>query len=115
MPRPPKPPPPRGPRSPGPPGPRPNVPPAPGPPAPAFAASAFLPKPKVLLRRRLREKRPALVNESMGTMGSPAWGTRLNEPYLLVITLCGLDWLVANDGRSLKIESPFRSSPVVIL
>src|SRR6266404_7393944 len=97
-PRPPKPPrPPPGP--PGPPGPRPNVPPAPGPPAPVFTGSFFWPKPNVLLRRRLSEKRPALVKELMGTMVSPGCGIKSKDPYLVGTT--ETDWGDANAGRSL--------------
>src|SRR5260370_741051 len=105
MPRPPKPPPPRGPRSPGPPGPRPNVPPAPGPPALAFAASAFLPKPKVLLKRRFREKRPGPSAKLTGITAWPGCVAKLKQPYGVALTPVAPGVHVPNAARVLKMES----------
>src|SRR3982074_441178 len=112
-PRPPNPPPPR---PPGPPGPRPNVP--PGPPgalAVVAALSLFWPNPKLLLSRTFNVKRPGPVNALMGTSDSPGCGIRSKEPKRLVTTFEGMERLLAKVGRSLKIESPFKSWPVVIL
>src|SRR5271154_1055513 len=114
----PKPPPPGPPpRPPPPPGPRPKVPPL-GPPKPAFAALSFLaPKPKDLLTRRLKLKRPGLVPKSYGTRMSPGSGAMLKQPSLVETKLVGAPGPqpVPNAGRSLKIESLLLSSPVVTL
>src|ERR1700674_386987 len=109
----PRPPPPGPPPLRSPPGPRPNVPPAPEPPRSVLGFSAFLPKPKLLLTRKLNENLPELVKEFTGTRVSPGCGTKSKDPNRFVTTFVGMDLLEANAGRSLNMESPFRSCPVV--
>src|SRR6202011_2989066 len=51
----------------------------------------------------------------IGTRGSPGCGSTSKDPKRLATTLAGIEFGVANDGRSLKMESAFKSCPVVTL
>src|SRR5215475_1521337 len=110
---PPLPPPP--PRPPPPPG-RPNVPPAIGPPPCALpAVSFFFPNPNVLLKRRFKENRAGPVPQLIGTIElafvSLQFKATLCATFALARAVCNC----ADVGRSLKIESPFKSCPSVTL
>src|ERR1700690_98266 len=124
-PPPPKPPiPPPPPPPPRPPPPPPDDPPPTGPPNvpggrlplpfPALV-SAFLPKPMVLLRRRFTVNCDGPVPRFGGTIVAVAAGAISKLPNFVTTRFCGSVAEVAKDGRSLKIESPLRSWPMVKL
>src|SRR5580692_11022139 len=116
-PRPPNPPPGKPPRPPPPPPPPPPCP-LRGPPAPAPTS---LPNPKVLLRRKFIVNSVGPVPILIGMGVYPEAGERLNVPNAVQATpeMYGGALLQrafeTNEGRSLKIESPFKSCPTVTL
>src|ERR1700730_4812954 len=86
---------------PGPPRPPPLDPPPPPPPPPWGRAvlPVSLPKPIVLLRRRLSVNCPGPVRESIGTGIAFCAGTVLNDPIPGTVTIVGPTAPFANVGR----------------
>src|SRR5580692_11419058 len=117
QPRPPKPPPRAPPPRPPPPPPPPPCP-VRGPPAPAPTSR---PNPKVLLSRKFMVNSVGPVPILMGMGAYPGAGDRLKVPsgvqampevYGAVLPHRAVE---TNEGRSLKMESPFKSCPTVTL
>src|ERR1700760_3969956 len=69
----------------------------------------------VLLRRRLNVNCEGPSPKLMGTICSPGTGLISKFPMGVDFRFVGEVRLVANAGRSLNTESPFRSEPVVRL
>src|SRR5207245_4943668 len=96
---------------PPPPGPRPNVPPR-GPPA---ADSFFAPKPKVLVKRKFKVKRPGLVASLIGMTDAPGRVTKLKQPYGVSFEPAAPAEQFPGVARVLNDAFPYKSCPVVIL
>src|SRR5262245_24810922 len=105
------PPPPLRPRGPRPPPGGPPRPPKPPPPPPAPFASR--PKPKVLLRRKLKVMFPGPVQALIGTCPKFVAGTVAKKSHSDLQSKRSL--ALVSHGRSLKSESLLLSSPVVML
>src|SRR5262245_42136918 len=71
--------------------------------------------PKVLLKRRFAVNCAGVLPTFIGIRGAPAAGALSKFPHSVTCKLLGKVALEANAGRSLKMESPFRSLPAVIL
>src|SRR6185437_2197082 len=80
----------------------------------ALAASSLGLMPIVLLKRMFSVNCAGLEPKLDGIVISPGPGEVLKDPKL-VSTMVGPVAPLAKDGRSLKMESPFRSVPVVML